>query len=302
MIENFTLCITTYNRIDELKFTLAHLDQINILSRLRCLICDDGSSDETSEFLMKNYPEIDLIRHKQNKGLIQSRNELFNSVKTEYAIFLDDDAHFLILPDFVEVDGYFEINRRCAVLSLRVYWGLNQPNKFDSNEETHRMRSYVGCGHIWRMSAWNEIPNYPSWFKFYGEEDFASFHLFKRNWEIHYYPDILVHHRVDIKKRKKYGDYINRTRMSLRSAWYLYFMFYPISEIPRRLIYSIWMQIKLKLFKGDFKAFVGLLLGLMDLIINLGLVFRNADRLSKIEFEEFQKLPETKLYWKGKNE
>ena len=61
-------------------------------------------------------------------------------------------------------------------------------------------------------------------------------------------------------------------------------------------------QLKLKLFKGDFKAFVGLLLGLMDLIINSGRVFRNADRLSKVEFEEFQKLPETKLYWKGKNE
>ena len=58
MIENFTLCITTYNRIDELKFTLAHLDQINILSRLRCLICDDGSSDETSEFLMKGLRHV----------------------------------------------------------------------------------------------------------------------------------------------------------------------------------------------------------------------------------------------------
>ena len=183
-----------------------------------------------------------------------------------------------------------------------MYIWFDRVHDFESNEAIHRMKSFVGCGHVWRMSAWNEIPNYPSWFKFYGEEDYASFNLFKRNWEIHYFPEILVHHRVDIKKRKEHSDYISRTRMSLRSAWYLYFMFYPISEIPRRFIYSIWMQIKLKLFKGDFKAFYGLLLGLMDLLINSGRVLINADRLSKAEFQEYQKLPETKLYWKGKNE
>ena len=85
--------------------------------------------------------------------------------------------------------------------------------------------------------------------------------------------------------------------MSLRSAWYLYFMFYPIAEIPKRFFYSIWMQIKLKLFKGDIKAFVGLILGLIDLIINSVRVVHNADRLSKIEFEEYQELPATKIYW-----
>ena len=85
--------------------------------------------------------------------------------------------------------------------------------------------------------------------------------------------------------------------MSLRSAWYLYLIFYPLNEIPRRFFYSIWMQIKLKLFKGDYKAFAGLLLGFMDLMINSGRLLLNGDRLSIIEFEEYQELPAAKIYW-----
>jgi hypothetical protein len=42
------------------------------------------------------------------------------------------------------------------------------------------LQSFVGCGHVWRMDAWRTIENYPEWFYFYGEEDFASYLLFKK--------------------------------------------------------------------------------------------------------------------------
>ena len=34
----------------------------------------------------------------------------------------------------------------------------------------------------------------------------------------------------------------------------MYFLFYPIKVIPRRLSYTLWQQIKKKTFKGDIKA------------------------------------------------
>ncbi len=151
--------------------------------------------------------------------------------------------------------------------------------------------------HIIRTSAWHQIPNYPEWFKFYGEEDFASFHLFKKGLEVHYYPDILIHHRVDIKSRKKNKDYIQRTRKSLRSGWYLYLMFYPLNVILRRLVYSIWIQIKLKLFKGDFRAFLGLMMAIFDLIFNLRKIHKNSERMTSEEFYNYMSLEEAKIYW-----
>ena len=293
-IQKFTIVITTRNRISQLRETLKSLNQFK---GLRIIICDDGSMDNTSEFILNNYPNVQFISNSQSKGLIYSRNRLMDMVETDYAISLDDDSQFLSTPDFDKIHSYFSRNCGCAILSLRIYWGINSPQNNFNLEQPHRVKSFVGCGHIWRMSAWNQIPNYPEWFKFYGEENFAAFRLFKKGLEVHYYPDILIHHRVDIISRKKNKDYIQRTRKSLRSGWYLYFMFYPLKDIPRRMIYSIWMQIKLKLFEGDFRAFFGLIMAICDLIFNLPRVIKNSDRFTSQEFNEFMRLEDPKLYW-----
>jgi hypothetical protein len=152
------------------------------------------------------------------------------------------------------------------------------------------------------MSAWNLIPNYPEWFIFYGEEDFASYHLFKKKWEIHYLPEVLVNRRVDLKARKNNIGYTARLRRSLRSGWYLFFMFYPISKIPPKMAYTIWIQFKLKVFKGDFRAFKAIMLALFDLVWNSPKILKNQNRLTVKEYEDYQKLAETKLYWNPENE
>jgi GT2 family glycosyltransferase len=147
------------------------------------------------------------------------------------------------------------------------------------------------------MEAWNEIPNYPAWFIFYGEENFASYQLFKKKWQVYYLPEVLVHHRVDIKARKQHKDYVQRQRRSLRAGWYLFFMFYPLIEIPRKMAYSLWMQFKLKVFQGDFKALLAISLALLDLVWNIPRIIKNSNRLTPKEYESYNQLPETKLYW-----
>ena len=188
------------------------------------------------------------------------------------------------------------------MLGFRIFWGLVEPVQTFSSELSYRMKSFVGCAHVWRMSAWREIPNYPEWFVFYGEEDFASYQLFKNKWEIHYLPDVLVHHRVDIKARKSNADYSLRLRRSLRSGWYLFFMFCPIKKIPRKMAYSLWIQFKLKVFKGDWKALQAIVFALLDLMLAIPKIIKNSNRLTNIEYEAYQKLALTKLYWKPEDE
>jgi GT2 family glycosyltransferase len=148
------------------------------------------------------------------------------------------------------------------------------------------------------MKAWRDIPNYPEWFVFYGEEDFASYQLFKKNWEIHYLPEILVNHRVDIKARKKSNDYRLRLRRSLRSGWYLYIMFYPKREIPLRFAYTFWIQIKRKVLKGDKRATIAIVQAFGDVLINIPRLLYSSNRLTEKEFKAYSELAETKIYWK----
>ncbi|MBC7606167.1 MAG: glycosyl transferase, partial [Burkholderiales bacterium] len=130
-----------------------------------------------------------------------------------------------------------------------------------------------------------------------GEENFASYQLFKKNWKVFYLPEVLVHHRVDIKARKKNKDYVERQRRSLRSGWYLFFLFYPITKIPRVLSYSLWMQFKTKVFKGDLKVLQAIFLALLDLVLNIPRILKNSNRLTTKEFEVYKKLSATRLYW-----
>ena len=297
MMSEFTLCITTYNRLSELKKTLHSLEYLIIVEGLNCIICDDGSTDGTFDYVHKQYPSIHIFRNLNNRGLIYCRNRIMDQVKTKFAISLDDDANFLIEPDFNAVSQYFEKFDECGVLSMRIFWGINPPNKKLSLEEPTRVKGFAGGAHIMRISAWKQIPDYPEWFKFYGEEDFAAFHLFKRGLEVHYYPDILIHHRVDIKSRKKNKDYIQRTRRSLRSGWYLYLMFYPKRLIPKRIAYSIWMQLKNKVFQGDLKALIGMKFALFDLLFHCLSLYRNSSRLDVTEYRTFSSLANTKIYW-----
>lgn len=299
MMSNFTfsILITTKNRLTALAFTLEKIKYLLDRKDVECLICDDGSTDGTSGYLQANYPEIQLIQNGKSQGLIFSRNRLLSLVKTDFAISLDDDAHFLTENPLESIQNYFEEHSNCGLLALRIFWGLKEPKTKVSNEKPERVQGFVGCAHVWRMNAWRDIPNYPAWFVFYGEENFASYQLFKKKWEIQYLPEVLVNHRVDVKARRSDADYALRLRRSLRSGWYLFFLFYPCREIPLKMAYSLWMQFKLKVFKGDFKALQAIVLALLDLVWNSPKIIKNSNRLTREEYEEYVGLPETKIYW-----
>ena len=301
VLKKFSILITTKDRLRDLRLTLESLKYLISRKDVECIICDDGSSDGTFTFVKEEYPTIILIHNKKSKGLIYSRNRLLNMTVANYAISLDDDALIISNNPLKKIESYFQKHDQCGILAFRIFWGKEELKDLYSSEHPIRVKGFVGCGHVWNMKAWKTIPNYPDWFVFYGEEDFAAFELFKKRWEIHYFPQILIQHRVDVKARKKHKDYQLRLRRSLRAGWYLYLLFYPWQLIPKKIIYTLWMQLKLKVFKGDMKALVAIIQAFLDVIINLGRLFMNSNRLTISEFEDFSKISDTKLYWEPEN-
>ena len=293
----FSILITTKNRLSDLAFTLRKIQYLLDKKDVVCLICDDGSTDGTASFLQANYPEIQLIQNSKSKGLIYSRNRLLSMVTSEFAVSIYDDFHFVTINPLEIIGCFFIQNPEVAVLGFRIFWSKTEPASTATEEQSMPMQSYAGGAHAFRMDAWRDIPDYPAWFIFYGEENFASYQLFKKRWKIHYLPKVLVNHRVDLKLRKNNADYVLRSRRALRAGWYLFFLFYPLKKIPRKMAYSIWMQFKLKVFKGDFKALQAILLALLDLVWNIPLILKNSNRLTREEFKTYNELPETKIYW-----
>jgi glycosyltransferase involved in cell wall biosynthesis len=293
----FSILITTKNRKADLAFTLGKIKNLLEEQCVSCVVFDDGSTDGTYAYVKENFPEIELQRNAVSQGYIFCRNKMLNETGATYAISLDDDAHFVTENPLEFIRHHFEENTLCGLLALRIFWGLEEPKIKVTHEKAHRVQGFVGCAHVWRMETWRALPNYPEWFVFYGEENFASYQLFKMNWEVHYLPKVLVNHRVDVKARRNNADYTIRLRRSLRSGWYLFFLFYPIKSILRKMGYSLWMQFKLKVFKGDFKALLAIFLALLDLVWNMPRILKNSNRLTMKEYDAFQKLEFTKIYW-----
>lgn len=302
MLTTFSILITTKDRLEDLIYTLHKIKDLIDKPEVECVIFDDGSSDGTTNYIAQYCPEIILHSNKMSKGYLYCRNKMLNETKADFAISLDDDAHFVTNQPLELISDFFNQNPKVGLLGFRVFWSKQNPNSIFSSDLSIRMKSFVGCAHVWRMSAWRDIPNYPEWFVFYGEEDFASYQLFKKNWEIHYLPTVLVHHRVDIKARKKHRDYSLRLRRSLCSGWNLYFLFLPLHLIPRKMAYSIWIQLKLKVFKGDWKALKALLLAMIDLLFAIPNIVKKCNRLTNTEYERYQNLATARLYWNPEDE
>ena len=164
------------------------------------------------------------------------------------------------------------------------------------------MKSFAGGANAWRVSTWKEIPNYPEWYVFYGEEDFASMQLFKFKKEIHYVPDILVHHRVNVAERKNDKDFQIRKRRSLRAGWCNYIIFFPLNVFPILLLSSFWQHFKNYTLKGNVKATIAFIQAFFDLFLNFKKILSYNSRFSILEYKEFCKLPQAKIYWKPEDE
>ena len=294
----FSILITTKNRLSDLMISLNSMQSIINRDDVEFIICDDGSIDGTSEYIENHFPKIHLIKNEVSKGYLANRNKMLNRSKAQYAISLDDDAHFLSKNPLEEIEKHFEENSNCSLIAFRIFWGNKEPKSLNSIDKEERVKGFVGCGHAWRIATWRVIPNYPEWFGFFGEEDFASFQLFKNNLEVHYLPSVLIHHRVDIIARKKNNDYLWRLRRSYRSGLYLCLLFYPLSKLPKILIYMLWIQLKTRTFKGDFKATVVIFQVFGDVFVNLPKILKQSNRFTNEEYRNYLKLTETKIYWK----
>jgi len=295
-LKKFSIIITTKNRRDDLAFTLAKIAGLLDRDDVECLICDDGSTDDTFSFLTAHpLRNIQFFKNETSKGLIYNRNLLLQKATGEFAISIDDDLHFITENPLEIIESYFREHTACAIVSFRIFWGLSEPSSTETTDLPKRVKSFAGGAHAMRLASWRKIPDYPEWFVFHGEENYVAFEMFRAGMEIHYLPAVLTHHRVD--NRSKREDYLLRQRYSLRSGWYLYFLFKPWRVIPKNLAASVWNQMTSRVFKGKLNILGIMTLAMFDLVGEMPNILKHRNKLSYSQYKTFSELAETKIYW-----
>lgn len=95
-----SICIPTYNRANYLIYSVNSVLK-QTYSDFELIICDDGSTDRTSEIVAQwQDSRIRYIRHPQNIGRSRNMRSGFDSAVGEYFIKFDDDDG--LTPEFLE--------------------------------------------------------------------------------------------------------------------------------------------------------------------------------------------------------
>ncbi|MBU3681277.1 MAG: glycosyltransferase [Flavobacterium sp.] len=294
----FAILIATKNRCQALCETLHTLADYIANPAVRVVVYDDGSTDGTYQVVKNKFPTVELWRNEISKGYLYCRNQMLNKIEADYLISLDDDAHFLTEGVLESIQRTFDSQPMAGVLAFRIFWSTQKLATTASADVSQVVKSFVGCGHVWRKTAWDALPNYPEWYQFYGEENWAGLRLFQQGFSVYYVPEILVHHRVDLSARAQdKASFSFRYRCSLRADWYTYFMLYPLRKAVYFWMYSVIKQLQKIIRQGQFRIVKPLFWALVDLLRQLPKLAQNRKPLTAEKFSNYQQLNEAKIYW-----
>lgn len=133
-----SVIVTTYNRPNALDITLNSLQQ-QIILPFETIVADDGSSSSTQS-IVKQYPQVKHVWHKDNGFQAASiRNKAVVKSTGDYLIFIDGDI--VVFPDFItqhiklaEANCFIAGNRILLNSLLTKQWEIKQNNPLQWNK------------------------------------------------------------------------------------------------------------------------------------------------------------------------
>jgi glycosyltransferase involved in cell wall biosynthesis len=301
----FSIIITTYNRVEELRYTISKtLTQLDSYTNYEILILDDASDDLTWNYLQEltKNPIIRVFRNVKREGLINNRNFLISESRFSIIICLDDDINALSSNWIDSIYKTFDKFKEISFQTFNVFWAKTEPTRIESNLNEMYVADYLGCAHAFYKEIWQQLIPYPSWYFFYGEEQFIGYQLFKIKSKIMYNPNVTFHHRVDNKNRIFASDYYWRLRKAMRANWNNQLIFTPLRYLLFNLTKSVVKNGIQKFSFRDYRLTLSWILALLDIVRDTPRRFEYRKlRLTTSEWNQYKLLPPAPIYWDGKS-
>ena len=214
-----SIIIATHNRRDALLQTLGRVADCGLGGcGYETLVVDNDSTDGTADIVAADFPDVQLIRLKTNRGPVAKNLGIAQSTG-KFILFLDDDSY--PLPGSVErMIRHFQLNPRLGAASFNV-------SLADGHCECSAYPDvFIGCGVGLRRTALDEVGALPDDFFMQGEEYDLSLRLLDAGWDVRGFDDLRVVHlkspiaRSSVQKVKL--DVRNNLLLALRrfpDAW-----------------------------------------------------------------------------------
>lgn len=218
------------------------------------IVVDNGSSDKSLEILENDYPQVTVLKHKNNKGFAGGVNTGINKAIEDGSIFValfNNDAVAdknwlmnlyrklskqtnvgivtpkMLLADMTTIDSTGE---------MMTIWGLPYPrgrdkktiNKYD---KSIKIFGASGGASLYRITMLKETGLFDKDFFAYYEDIDLSYRAQLLNWEVLYVPESIIYHSVGTTSGKIKGFTTYQTMKNL--PWLV------LKNTPNRYIFSV---------------------------------------------------------------
>ncbi len=292
-----SILIATRDRPQELRVTLASLAE-QTWSDLEVLVLDDGSTTHDPKTLESEFPSVKILSRPESRGYIHARNELMREASGDYFVHLDDDANWIRSDALERAIALLEADPEIGAFAFHVHESL-QPPDGPGAAGVEPVRSFTGCGHIIRRSAFERFGPLRTEFEFYCEEIDFCLELWRAGLRVVTDHSLVVHHRVDWQLRDRIresneGDFDGhlakdrRVRIGTRNELWWITERAPLILLPILTVNKI---VKLAFFHNR-RGFLGAVLrGVGDWLRLVPRLARTRDPLSLKTFRQWLDLP-----------
>jgi len=221
-----SIVIPTWNQRDLLTECLESiLRYISSLST-EIIVVDDASSDHTSEFVKKKFPDVRLIENRQNEGYAKAVNKGVERSKGNFIFLLNNDTRFIgntidvlyeflmehkdagaVAPLLVYADGRLQISCRrfptpIAILLEKLYINKIGPYmKLKLTKDEHLKGGIVpqpmASAILIKRECWDAVGPFDERFPIFFNDVDWCYRLYKgTGYKIYLCPDVKVIHHV----------------------------------------------------------------------------------------------------------
>lgn len=166
------------------------------------IVIDDGSTDKTCS-IIKQFPDIQLVVHKQNRGIAASRNSAWKAASGNIVIFIDADT--IAAPDCIaklieqysndSIAGVGGNGIESVQKNIYDLWRKEILFQNWGNHNRNDVPFLFGLCSSYRRTVLQEVGGFAPIFKVSGEDMDIGFRINKRGYKLAYASEAVVYHR-----------------------------------------------------------------------------------------------------------
>lgn len=204
-----SVVITTKNRLEELRGALQSVFAQTVPAEV--VVIDDGSTDHTSEMVVREFPAARLFRNEVSAGLIAARNQAARIARGDLIFSIDDDAVFTT-PEIIQQTLALFTNPIIGAVAIPYIDVKKSPEVRQLAPSLHEIwitDRYIGTSHAVRRELFLSLNGYREFLVHQGEErDFCT-RLFNAGYVVRLGTSDVIHHfespKRDTRRMDLYG-------------------------------------------------------------------------------------------------